>query len=58
MSQQAALDFNHIGLSVPDAQAAVDWYSSVFGLEVIVPVSLIDGPRSESMVACQLPHRK
>ncbi|TLS30910.1 hypothetical protein PpBr36_02593 [Pyricularia pennisetigena] len=30
--------FNHIALSVPDAQAAVDWYTKLFGLEVLVPV--------------------
>ncbi|KAH0848274.1 hypothetical protein AYO21_04304 [Fonsecaea monophora] len=27
--------FNHVGVSVPDIQKAVDWYSSLFGFQLI-----------------------
>ncbi|KAF2464022.1 Glyoxalase/Bleomycin resistance protein/Dihydroxybiphenyl dioxygenase [Lindgomyces ingoldianus] len=30
--------FNHVGISVPDCEAAVAWYSSVFGLRLLKPV--------------------
>jgi catechol 2,3-dioxygenase-like lactoylglutathione lyase family enzyme len=29
------LAFGHVGITVPDLDAAVDWYSSVLGLEVL-----------------------
>lgn len=31
--------FNHIALSVPDAEAAVEWYTKVFGFQVIIPTT-------------------
>lgn len=36
----AAVNANagHIAISVPDAEKAVDWYSKVFGLHVLVPL--------------------
>ncbi|KAF5562141.1 glyoxalase family, partial [Fusarium pseudoanthophilum] len=31
--------FNHIAISVPDAEAAVQWYTEILGFRVIVPVT-------------------
>jgi catechol 2,3-dioxygenase-like lactoylglutathione lyase family enzyme len=28
---EAALAINHVGLTVPDIHAAIDWYGEVFG---------------------------
>ena len=36
---QAALAVNHVGLTVPDIHAAIDWYGAVFGFRCIM------GPR-------------
>ena len=36
---QAALAVNHVGLTVPDIHAAIDWYQAVFGFRCIM------GPR-------------
>lgn len=35
MSATCAIQFNHVGISVPDAEAAVEWYTTVFGMKVI-----------------------
>jgi catechol 2,3-dioxygenase-like lactoylglutathione lyase family enzyme len=32
----------HVGISVPDLEAAVDWYCKVFGLEQIIPSGEVD----------------
>jgi catechol 2,3-dioxygenase-like lactoylglutathione lyase family enzyme len=32
----------HVGISVPDIDAAVDWYCKVFGMEAIVPTGELD----------------
>lgn len=38
-SQEARICvFNHVGISVPDCDAAVAWYASVFGLRPLKPV--------------------
>lgn len=34
MSATCAIQFNHVGISVPDAEAAVEWYTTVFGMTV------------------------
>ena len=34
--------FSHIGLSVPDLDAAVKFYTEVMGLYVIMPPSVIE----------------
>jgi catechol 2,3-dioxygenase-like lactoylglutathione lyase family enzyme len=38
-SAGAPLAFNHVGLTVPDVFAAIDWYDAVFGFRLIM------GPR-------------
>ena len=35
MSQQPAHCLNHVGVSVPDIDAAIDWYKRLFGFTVI-----------------------
>lgn len=35
MSARQASCFNHVGVSVPDIDAAIDWYSRIFGFTVI-----------------------
>jgi catechol 2,3-dioxygenase-like lactoylglutathione lyase family enzyme len=41
----------HLGISVPDIEAAVDWYCKVFGFELMLPIGEVDasapGPISE-----------
>lgn len=32
--------FNHLAISVPDAEAAVKWYTDVFGFRVVQEVTL------------------
>ena len=47
----AALAINHIGVTVPDIHAAIDWYGEVFGFRCIM------GPRYSSPLATQRPRR-
>jgi catechol 2,3-dioxygenase-like lactoylglutathione lyase family enzyme len=37
----------HTAVCVPDAEAAVEWYRSVLGLEVLSPPYLVEGPEIE-----------
>jgi catechol 2,3-dioxygenase-like lactoylglutathione lyase family enzyme len=36
------LAFGHVAVSVPDLDAGVDWYSELFGLQLIAPIAEID----------------
>ncbi|MFT4042175.1 MAG: VOC family protein [Gordonia sp. (in: high G+C Gram-positive bacteria)] len=36
------LPCNHIGITVPDVFAAIDWYSEVFGLTVLLPPRVLE----------------
>jgi len=38
----AALAINHIGLTVPDIYAAIDWYGAVFGFRCIMGPRLLE----------------
>lgn len=40
-----ALSVNHIGLTVPDVFAAIDWYGAVFGLRCIMGPRLLEPAR-------------
>lgn len=44
--------FSHIGLSVPDLDAAVKFYTEVMGLYVIMPPSVIERDDSDIGVMC------
>ncbi len=37
MSRQIAHCLNHVGVSVPDIEAAIEWYERLFGFVVIAP---------------------
>jgi predicted enzyme related to lactoylglutathione lyase len=38
----AALSINHIGVTVPDVFAAIDWYGAVFGMRCLMPPRLLE----------------
>lgn len=42
--------FNHLALSVPNIDEAVEWYTKLFGFRVIVPTMLAEsnGPTAQS----------
>ncbi|MEV3874219.1 VOC family protein [Streptomyces sp. NPDC049906] len=45
----AALTVNHIGVTVPDVHAAIDWYGEVFGFRCIMgPRELAPGAHAEA----------
>ncbi|OBG60649.1 glyoxalase [Mycobacterium sp. E3305] len=39
----AALAVNHVGLTVPDIHAAIDWYGEVFGFRCIMGPRVLEG---------------
>ena len=46
----AALTFSHIGITVPDLEKAVDFYSKAFGLYVIMgPTEIHHDERNSQM---------
>ena len=42
MKPPAALAVNHVGVTVPDIHAAIDWYSEVFGFRCIMGPRVIE----------------
>lgn len=40
--REAPLAFNHIGLTVPDIFAAIDWYKKVFGFSHVMGPRLLE----------------
>lgn len=68
MTNPVALTLNHVGVSVPDIHAAIDWYGRVFGYTVIAEpvevrndgshfgelVSDICGPGFQSMLIAHM----
>lgn len=44
----APLAVNHVGINVPDLDAAVVWYASVLGFEVIQPVAEVTAGEGET----------
>ncbi len=43
----AALSVNHVGVTVPDVFAAIDWYHAVFGLRCIMGPRLLEPGRHD-----------
>ncbi|WP_231987243.1 VOC family protein [Mycobacterium sp. 852014-50255_SCH5639931] len=39
----AALAINHVGVTVPDIHAAIDWYGAVFGFRCIMGPRVLEG---------------
>ncbi|MGO1628691.1 MAG: VOC family protein [Microbacteriaceae bacterium] len=37
------LALNHIGVTVPDVFAAIDWYQDVFGMRLLMPPRVLEG---------------
>ena len=35
---QSNANFNHVAISVPDAEAAIEWYTKLFGFRSMGPV--------------------
>lgn len=48
LEPMASLAINHVGVTVPDIHAAIDWYSAAFGFRCIM------GPRG---ARCHRTHR-
>ena len=44
----AALAINHVGVTVPDIYAAIDWYEAIFGFRCIMGPRLLDGGHTEA----------
>ena len=53
MTKSVAHCFNHVGVSVPDIDAAIDWYSKLFGFVVIAePAEVIkDGSHFDNLAS-------
>ncbi|KIX06650.1 uncharacterized protein Z518_04626 [Rhinocladiella mackenziei CBS 650.93] len=39
MAPRSIVNFNHVAISVPDAKAAVEWYTGLFDFKEIVPLN-------------------
>lgn len=39
---QVSLPMNHVGITVPDVFAAIDWYGEVFGTSVLLPPRMLE----------------
>ena len=50
--------FSHLGLSVPDLDKAVKFYSEVMGWYIIMPPTTIKRDDSDIGIMCQPPSRR
>ncbi len=41
---EVPLALNHVGVTVPDVFAAIDWYAEVFGMRLLMPPRVLERP--------------